>query len=73
MLMGPRRACSPHPSPVVRREACHAAITRRWDIYGETTGRGLGNRVPGGLMTATLLAANAVAWIALAIALVTVR
>jgi hypothetical protein len=38
----------------------------------QTTG-GLGNQVTGGQMTATLLAANAVAWIALAIALVTLR
>ena len=40
MLMGPRRACSPHPSPVVRREASHAAITRSWDFYGEPTDNG---------------------------------
>jgi hypothetical protein len=38
----------------------------------QTTG-GLGNQGTGGQMTATLLAANAVAWIALAIALVTLR
>ena len=38
--MGPRRACSPHPSPVVRREACHAAITRSWDFYGEPADNG---------------------------------
>jgi hypothetical protein len=37
--MGSRRACSPH-LPVVRREAFHTAITRRWNFFGEPADNG---------------------------------
>jgi len=71
MLMGSRRACYPNPSP---RAA--GGLSRRLSLAvgisapkRHATGTGLVNQVRGGI----LLAGNAVAWIALVIALVTVR